>query len=310
MCFDRSFPPPFVFEVARRLEDGGADQLWVIEDCFYTTGVSLAASALAVTERLDVGIGIMPAVARNAAITAMEVATLCGLAPGRVLAGIGHGVQDWMAQMGVRPDSPVAALEEVIVAVRRLLDGERVTVDGRYVRLDGVQLDQPPEDFPPVLAGVRGPVSLEMAGRVAGGVVLSEPASPAYVRWALERAGHPTAFHVAVYSALCVAPDRRSAHETMAPWVAGIVERPNPGIQALPFYEDLVELYRRDGVEGLVTMPDDWWTEIGPIGTLDDAVAHVEALNAAGVHSIGLFPAPEVEIARAQIDDVLAIAAR
>ena len=82
MGFDRTVPPPFVLEVARRLEDGGADQLWVIEDCFYTAGVSLAASALAVTERLQVGTGILPAVARNAAITAMEVATLCGLAPG------------------------------------------------------------------------------------------------------------------------------------------------------------------------------------------------------------------------------------
>jgi hypothetical protein len=29
-----------------------------------------------------------------------------------------------------------------------------------------------------------------------------------------------------------------------------------------------------------------------------------------GVHSIGLFPAPELDIARGQIDDVLAIARR
>ena len=56
--------------------------------------------ALAVTERLAVGIGILPAVARNPAITAMELATLAGLAPGRVVAGIGHGVQEWMAQVG------------------------------------------------------------------------------------------------------------------------------------------------------------------------------------------------------------------
>jgi 5,10-methylenetetrahydromethanopterin reductase len=310
MCFDRTFPPPFVLEVARRLEDGDADQLWLIEDCFYTAGVSLAASALAVTDRLQVGTGILPAVARNAAITAMEVATLCGLAPGRVLAGIGHGVQEWMAQIGARPASPVATLEEVLVAVRRLLDGERVTMHGRHVHLDDVQLDQPPTVFPPVLAGVRGPASLAMAGRVAGGLVLAEPASPSYVRWALEQAGRPPAFHVAVYAALCVMPNRRTAHETMAPWLASLVERPNPAVRALPFFDELVERFQRGGVAGLVTMPDDWWVEIGPIGTLDDAVAHVEALTAAGVHSIGLFPAPELDIARAQIDDVLAIATR
>jgi hypothetical protein len=57
-------------------------------------------------------------------------------------------------------------------------------------------------------------------------------------------------------------------------------------------------------------MPSDWWQEIGPIGTVDDAVAHIEALEAEGVHSIGMFPAPEVGIATAQLDDVLRLATR
>ena len=143
-CFDRGFPAALVTEFARRLEADGAQQLWVIEDCFYTAGVSLAAAALAVTNRLKVGLGILPAVARNPAITAMEIATLCGLGPGRVLPGIGHGVQAWMRQMGARTPSPVTTLSEVITAVRRLLRGERVSMDGRRVYLDGVRLDQPP----------------------------------------------------------------------------------------------------------------------------------------------------------------------
>ena len=110
MCFDRGYPPSFVIEVAEALDANGVDQLWVIEDCFYTAGISLAATALARTERLNVGFGILPVVARNPAITAMELATLAGLAPGRVLAGLGHGVQEWMGQMGARVRSPLAAL--------------------------------------------------------------------------------------------------------------------------------------------------------------------------------------------------------
>ena len=77
MCFDRAFPAAAMSEYAQRLESSGIDQLWIIEDCFFTAGISLAATALAVTERLEVGIGILPAVARNPAITAMEIATLC-----------------------------------------------------------------------------------------------------------------------------------------------------------------------------------------------------------------------------------------
>jgi hypothetical protein len=36
MCFDRTFPPPLVTDFARRLDQGGGNQLWVIEDCFFT----------------------------------------------------------------------------------------------------------------------------------------------------------------------------------------------------------------------------------------------------------------------------------
>lgn len=146
MCFDRSLPAPFVVEVAEGLEAAGVDQLWVIEDCFYTAGISLAATALARTETLTVGIGILPAVARNPAVTAMEIATLAQLAPGRLLAGIGHGVQEWMDQMGARTPSPLTTLEEAITIVRRLLHGETVTVEGSVFTMRDVALGAPPPD--------------------------------------------------------------------------------------------------------------------------------------------------------------------
>jgi alkanesulfonate monooxygenase SsuD/methylene tetrahydromethanopterin reductase-like flavin-dependent oxidoreductase (luciferase family) len=313
MCFERTLPPSLVVDAARRLEDGGVDQLWIVEDCFFTAGISLAATALAVTERLRVGLGILPAVARNPAITAMEIATLAGLAPGRVLAGIGHGVQSWMEQMGARPPSPVTTLDEVLVAVRRLLAGEEVTTDGRHVHLDAVRLDQPPEVRPPVLAGVRGPRSLAMAGRSADGLVLAEPASPSYVRWALDQAGRsadPDRFHVAVFSSLCIADDRASAYRRMAPWMAGQLDRPTAGLRALPFFDDLVARYASHGEDGLVTMPTEWWTELAPIGTLDDAHAHVAALEDAGVHSVGMYLAPAPGIEMRQLDHVVALARR
>jgi alkanesulfonate monooxygenase SsuD/methylene tetrahydromethanopterin reductase-like flavin-dependent oxidoreductase (luciferase family) len=240
----------------------------------------------------------------------MEIATLCGLAPGRVLPGIGHGVQEWMAQMGARTPSPLTTLEEVITAVTRLLAGETVSMEGREVQLRDVALDQPPADPPPVLAGVRGPKSLALAGRVAGGLVLAEPASPAYVRLALEQAGHPEPFHVAVFAPLCVARDRAEARRLMAPWLGDALDDPNAGVRALPFADDLLARYRAKGLDGVVTMPDDWWAEIAPVGTLDDAAAHLAALEDAGAHSIGLFPSPELDVARTQIDDVLALANR
>jgi 5,10-methylenetetrahydromethanopterin reductase len=310
MCFDRSFPAGAMPDYARRLEAARVEQLWVIEDCFFTASVSLAATALAVTERLHVGIGIMPAVARTAAMTAMEIATLANLAPGRFTAGIGHGVQDWMGQMGVRPRSPLTALDETISNVKRLLAGEEVSVDGEYVHLDRVRLDQPPSIVPKVMAGVQQERSLALAGRVADGVILVEGAGPSYVNWALDRAGRPDGFAVATFTMLSVADDRRDAYA----FRRAVRGRPGTGAPTCVHGAAVLRRAVRAGgarwCDALLDMPADHWTEIGAIGTMDDALAHVAALEAAGVDRINVFPGPELEIAWEQLPLVAEIAAR
>jgi alkanesulfonate monooxygenase SsuD/methylene tetrahydromethanopterin reductase-like flavin-dependent oxidoreductase (luciferase family) len=309
MCFDRSLPAPFVVEVAEALEVAGVDQLWVIEDCFYTAGISLAATALARTDSLTVGIGILPAVARNPAITAMEIATLAQLAPGRVLAGIGHGIQEWMDQMGARTPSPLTTLDEAITIVRRLLHGETVTVDGSVFTMREVTLDAAPAVVPPVLAGVRGPRSLALAGRVADGVVLAEGAGPTYVRESIERAGSPDPFRVSVFTALAVGDDAREMRRTMAPFVAGLVDGTNPAPSAHPHIEEIRERHDARGIDGIADMPAEWWIELGAIGSFDDAVRHAEALADAGAHDVTFFPGPTVELAREDLDHVTRLAA-
>jgi len=308
MVFDRSFPAGAVADYARRCEGAGLDQLWIIEDCFYTGGVSLAATALAVTDGLKVGIGILPAVARNPAITAMEIATIANLAPGRFVPGIGHGVQEWMGQMGARTPSPLTTLDETITVVKRLLRGDEVTFDGREVRLDHVRLDQPPAIVPPVIAGVQQARSLALAGRVADGVILVEGAGPTYVDWALEQAGRPAEFRVVTFTMLAVADDRREAYGYVADFVAGLVHDRRPAFTVLPFFDDMYARVERGGAEALIDMPADHWREIGAIGTIDDALAHVAALDAAGVDSVNVFPGDDLETAWGQLENVSALA--
>ena len=311
MCFPRELPAPFVVEAATRLERDGLDQLWVIEDCFYTSAPSLAATAFAHTERLTVGIGILPAVARNPAVTAMELATLAQLAPGRLLAGIGHGVQFWMEQMGARTPSPLTTLDEVIAVVRRLLAGEQVSFDGTEVRLDKVALQPAPDVAPPVLAGVRGPKSLALAGRVADGIVLAEGAGPTYIRRSLEHAGRSRAdgFRTSVFTALCLTEDRSEAHRLMTPFLAGLLALPNPALDAHPHIDEIRERHADGGDHALATMPADWWLELGAIGTLDDVVRHVASLHDAGANDVAFFPGPTVELTRDDLDAVAAIRA-
>jgi alkanesulfonate monooxygenase SsuD/methylene tetrahydromethanopterin reductase-like flavin-dependent oxidoreductase (luciferase family) len=177
-------PPERLHDVARAAEDAGLEELWLWEDCFWASGIASAAAALAWTERLRVGVGLLPVPLRNVALTAMEVATLHRLFPHRVDIGVGHGVQEWMAQVGARVESPMTLLREHLTALRALLRGEQVTVHGRYVRLDAVALDWPPASPPAVLAGATGPRSLRLSGEVADGTILTARTPPDQVQQA------------------------------------------------------------------------------------------------------------------------------
>jgi alkanesulfonate monooxygenase SsuD/methylene tetrahydromethanopterin reductase-like flavin-dependent oxidoreductase (luciferase family) len=181
------FPPERLREIARAADDAGLEELWLWEDCFKESGVASAAAALAWTGRLRVGVGLLPVPLRNVALTAMEVATMERLFPGRLAVGVGHGVQDWMGQAGARVASPLTLLREYIVALRRLLDGEEVTTEGTYVRLDRVALDWPPSPAPALLAGAIRPRTLRLCGELADGTILPSETSPDDLRKAREQ---------------------------------------------------------------------------------------------------------------------------
>src|SRR5215207_5997876 len=85
------FSPERLRPVALAADGAGLAQLWLWEDCFLHSGIAAASAALAWTSRLSVGIGLLPVPLRNVALTAMELATLHRLFPGRALVGVGHG---------------------------------------------------------------------------------------------------------------------------------------------------------------------------------------------------------------------------
>ncbi|MEW1773811.1 LLM class flavin-dependent oxidoreductase [Streptomyces sp. NPDC086777] len=183
--FRPQLPPERLRGVVRLAEGVGLEELWLWEDCFREGGISTAAAALAWSERVRVGVGLLPVPLRNVAVTAMEVAALHRMFPGRAIVGVGHGVQDWMGQVGARAESPLTLLREHLDALRALLRGERVTVGGRYVRLDDVALDWPPAGPVEILAGAEGPRTLRLSGAAADGTVLTSATSVDGVRRAV-----------------------------------------------------------------------------------------------------------------------------
>ncbi|GAA1762511.1 LLM class flavin-dependent oxidoreductase [Nocardioides hankookensis] len=189
VVFRPQSPPEELRAVVEHAEAAGLAELWLWEDCFLEGGLTTAAAALAWSTRLQVGIGLLPVPLRNPALAAMEVATLARLFPGRLTVALGHGVLDWMAQVGAGVESPMTLLREHTEAVRSLLAGETVTVSGRYVRLDRVALDWPPEVPPTLLVGARGPRTVALAGEVSDGVLLDSVVDADVVRRAREVVG-------------------------------------------------------------------------------------------------------------------------
>ena len=121
---------------------------------------------------------MLPVPLRNVALCAMEITTLARMFPGRVQAGVGHGVLDWMGQVGARVGSPMTLLREYTSALQALLAGERVTADGRYVQLDGVQLGWPAEPKPDIHVAAVGPKTVALAGELGDGLVLTGATTP------------------------------------------------------------------------------------------------------------------------------------
>ncbi len=299
IMFRCQYPPEALPDFAQRVEAAGFDELWVVEDCFFNGGVAAAATALDATANLTVGIGILPAVVRNAAFTAMEFATLMRLHPGRVLPGIGHGIGAWMKQAGAFPKSQLGALEEVTVAVRALLHGERVTVNGPHVQLDGVELAHKLRSVPPLALGVRGPKSLQLSGRVADATIVPELSSPTYIRWVREQiaegqraAGRSEPHRLTVLVFCSPDTDRAAALKRIRPQLASFLVSPDTAGQVshMPFAADVQALAQRGEAAVRDEMPDEWITALTAAGTPAECRAYIDSLVEAGADGIVLVP--------------------
>ena len=216
VMFRREWPADRLADFARQIEARNLDELWIVEDLTFHGGFTQATAALAATTRINVGIGIAPAVVRNTAYTAMEIATLAQMFPGRFHMGFGHGVDFWIEQVGAVPSSWMASLREVVVATTQLLAGQTVTMHGEHVHLDKVQLAHPAKVVPPISLGVRGPRSMALAAEVAHGVIFAEWSGPKYLEQVRAQVGPSPVFTAFVQASADVDALEAMMHEKMA----------------------------------------------------------------------------------------------
>jgi len=299
-------------------EELGYQELWFAEDYFFTGGISGVAAALGATQQIPVGLGVVSAVVRHPALLAMEIATIARVHPGRLRAGIGLGVPAWLRQMGIKPRSPLSAMRECVTAVRALLDGEELTTEGRCFRFDRVRLAYTPPSPVPLYLGVLAPKAMRMSGEIADGNVLSVLSTPAYIRWARERAaegahdaGRRDTRALSTFAFFSVDRDgeraKRELRESVAFYLAA--GGPNALTDAYGISDELAAMLASGGAEVVAReMPAQWLEDLAVAGEPDECVEKIRRLLAAGADSVALFPMPSErseEMVRAAAADVL-----
>ncbi len=297
VIYHPSNPPEKLVEFARQAEAGGFDEVWLWEDSFWVGALTSAATMLAGTSRIKVGIGLMPATVRNPLFVAMEIVTLARLYPGRFMPGFGHGVDGWLKQIGAAPKSSLKALEETVNAVRALLLGENVTMHGDHVHLDNVQLKHIPQQQPPLYIGAIREKTMQLAGRAGDGTILTEMASPAYVRWAREQINigmsqtGRTSNRLAVFVYAKVGTDSQQARQPVRKILGETLSWARPHLTPLGIADEADALFKEHGADKAAElMPEAWLDELSISGTPEQGATTFKRLAEASAESIILLP--------------------
>ncbi|MEA5077351.1 MAG: LLM class flavin-dependent oxidoreductase [Anaerolineaceae bacterium] len=176
-------------------ESRGFEAVWQAESRLVRDAIVPMAAYAAVTEKLKVGSGVINNWTRNIGLLASTFLTLDDLAPDRIICGIGAWWDPLAKNVGINRTKPLTAMKETVTVLKRLLNMERVTFDGEFVHVNGIELDvvhgrREPRNVP-IMIGATGDQMMEMTGEIADGVVMNYCVPPEYNHKALDllRAG-------------------------------------------------------------------------------------------------------------------------
>ena len=159
--------------MARAAEESGFDSVWLGDHLLYRDArgergpwdvwTQLAALAAA-TERVTLGPLVACTAFHPPGVLARMAASVDEISSGRLVLGLGAGWNETeFRAFGIAFDRRVSRFAEAFELVRRLLEGERVTFDGRFHRLEDAVLLPPPRRRPPLMIGANRPRMLAIA---------------------------------------------------------------------------------------------------------------------------------------------------
>ena len=178
-------------DYVRYAEERGFEAVWQAESRLVRDAIVPMAAYAAVTDKLQVGSGVINNWTRNIGLLAATFLTLDDLAPGRVICGLGAWWDPLAANVGIERHRPLKAMRETVEVLRRLLNMERVTFEGEFHQVKEIELDvvhgrREPRDVK-IMIGATGPKMMELTGEIADGAVLNYCVPPEYNDAAIEQ---------------------------------------------------------------------------------------------------------------------------
>lgn len=177
-------------EYVKYAEQKGFEAVWQAESRLVRDAIVPMAAFAAITKKIKVGSGVINNWTRNIGLLASTFLTLDDLAPNRVICGIGAWWDPLAANVGIKRHKHLLAMRETILVLRKLLHMEKVTFEGEFHQVKGIELDvvhgrREPRNVP-LMIGATGPNMMELTGEIADGAVLNYCVAPEYNDEALE----------------------------------------------------------------------------------------------------------------------------
>ena len=164
----QAFAPAAALDLVVEAERLGIPAAWMTTGGIQPDALTLFAGLAMRTERIVLGTAIIPTWPRNPVFIAQQVLAIEGLAPGRLIVGLGPSTEAAMRPFGVQFRTPVTQLREYLTVLRTLLHEGAVDFNGKLVRARA-RIAQPVQA--PVMASALQEGAFETCGELADGAI-------------------------------------------------------------------------------------------------------------------------------------------
>ena len=227
--------PVVVAEVARQAQALGFSGVWTLDPAPggmtghapVLDGLHALSHAAAVTDSIALGVAVIVLPRRNPVLLAKELASIDRLSGGRLVVGVGVGLEDpSLAPLGFPVGRRAARFAEAVDVMRALWLANRTTYPGEFWRLNALELGPKPvqRPGPPIWIGASAEAALQRAAHIGDGWIGAGSSSSAdfarhvdIIDAALDEAGRdPASFPKAKRVYIAVEDDERTARERLS----------------------------------------------------------------------------------------------